>query len=171
MSATRPVIDAVVEHLQAAIPWVIVEAFPERPSEYQFIHPTGAILVGYGGSKFTALEHLGSIAQQRDITLVLTVIGSNLHGDEGTLAILDETRLAIVGFRPPNCLPCHLLAERFLSEDAGAWQYELTVQTETQQVQVYKPDGNPLFIQARYRHEGNPLDPDLKPNPKSNNKE
>ena len=50
MSATRPIIDAVVEHLQAAIPWVSVEAFPERPSEYQFIHPVGAILVGYGGS-------------------------------------------------------------------------------------------------------------------------
>ena len=33
MSATRPIIDAVVEHLQAAIPWVSVEAFPERPSE------------------------------------------------------------------------------------------------------------------------------------------
>ena len=99
MSATRPVIDAVVEHLQTAIPWVIVEAFPERPSEYQFIHPTGAILVGYGGSKFTDLEHLGNIAQQRDMTLVLTVIGSNLHGDEGTLAILDEARMASNVFR------------------------------------------------------------------------
>lgn len=31
MSTTRPIIDAVVEHLQAAIPWVSVEAFPERP--------------------------------------------------------------------------------------------------------------------------------------------
>lgn len=162
MSATRPVIDSVVEHLQQAIPWVIVEAFPERPSEYQFIHPTGVILVGYGGSKFTDLEHLGSIAQQRDITLVLTIIGSNLHGDEGTLAILDETRLAIVGFRPPNCLPCHLLAERFLSEDAGAWQYELTVQTETQQVQVYQPENKPLFTRTRPRESGDPHEQDLK---------
>ncbi len=162
VSATRPVIDAVVEHLQTAIPWVIVEVFPERPSEYQFIHPTGAILVGYGGSKFTDLEHLGNIAQQRDMTLVLTVIGSNLHGDEGTLAILDEARLAIVGFRPPNCLPCHLLQERFLNEDAGAWQYELTVQTETQQVEVCKPNTNPLLIKVHGRLNGNALNPDLK---------
>lgn len=44
MSATRPIIDAVVEHLQAAIPWVSIEAFPERPSEYQFIHPVGGNL-------------------------------------------------------------------------------------------------------------------------------
>ena len=147
VSATRPVIDAVVEHLQTAIPWVIVEVFPERPSEYQFIHPTGAILVGYGGSKFTDLEHLGNIAQQRDMTLVLTVIG----------------RLAIVGFRPPNCLPCHLLQERFLNEDAGAWQYELTVQTETQQVEVCKPNTNPLLIKVHGRLNGNALNPDLKP--------
>lgn len=162
MSATRPVIDSVVEHLQQAIPWVIVEAFPERPSEYQFIHPTGAILVGYGGSKFTDLEHLGSIAQQRDITLVLTIIGRNLHGDEGTLAILDETRLAIVGFRPTNCLPCHLLQERFLNEDSGAWQYELTVQTETQQVQVHQPETKPLFTRTRPRESGDPHEQDLK---------
>lgn len=163
MSATRPIIDAVVAHLQAAIPWVVVETFPERPSEYQFIHPTGAILVGYGGSKFTALEHVGFIAQQRDMTLVLTIIGSNLHGDEGTLSILDEARLAMVGFTPPNCQPCHLLAERFLSEDAGAWQYELTVQTETQQVQTCQAQDNPLFLAVRLRRNGNPLDPDLKP--------
>ncbi len=127
MSTTRPIIDAVVEHLQAAIPWVSVEAFPERPSEYQFIHPVGAILVGYGGSKFGDIEQLGRIAQQRDVRLMLTVFGSSLNADDGTLAILDETRLAMVGFAPPNCRPCHLISEEFLAEDAGAWQYQLVL--------------------------------------------
>lgn len=31
MSTTRPIIDAVVEHLQAAIPWVSVEAAVRIP--------------------------------------------------------------------------------------------------------------------------------------------
>lgn len=151
MSATRPIIDAVVEHLQAAIPWVSVEAFPERPSEYQFIHPVGAILVGYGGSKFGDIEQLGRIAQQRDVRLVLTVFGSSLNADDGTLAILDETRLAMVGFAPPNCRPCHLISEEFLAEDAGAWQYQLVLQTETQQVEVCCEEKRPPFNAAAYR--------------------
>lgn len=151
MSATRLIIDAVVEHLQAAIPWVSVEAFPERPSEYQFIHPVGAILVGYGGSKFGEIEQLGRIAQQRDVRLVLTVFGSSLNADDGTLAILDEARLAMVGFAPPNCRPCHLISEEFLAEDAGAWQYQLVLQTETQQVEVCREEKRPPFNAAAYR--------------------
>lgn len=165
MSATRPIIEAVATHLQEKIAWVQVDIFPERPADYQFIHPTGAVLVGYQSSKFTAIEGLGTIAQQRDLTLHLTIIGAHLHGDDGALAILDEVRLAIVGFKPPNCLPCSLLQERFLSEDAGAWQYELTVQTTTQQVQVCQPENLPVFTQMRTRHTGDPLAPDLKPKP------
>ncbi|XXQ68997.1 Gp37 family protein [Neisseriaceae bacterium B1] len=163
MSATRPIIEAVAAHLQQKIAWVQVDIFPENPSDYQFIHPTGAVLVGYQSSKFTQIEGLGTIAQQRDVVLHLTIIGAHLHGDDGALAILDEVRLAIVGFKPPNCLPCHLLQERFLSEDAGAWQYELTVQTETQQVQVCQSDNLPVFIQTRPRREDKPLAGDLKP--------
>lgn len=162
MSATRPIIDAVVEHLQAAIPWVSVEAFPERPSEYQFIHPVGAILVGYGGSKFGEIEQLGRIAQQRDVRLMLTVFGSSLNADDGTLAILDETRLAMVGFAPPSCQPCHLISEEFLAEDAGAWQYQLVLQTETQQVEVCRQTQHPLFIAAHYRRSDQDLNPRFK---------
>lgn len=165
MSATRPIIEAVAAHLQEKIAWVQVDIFPERPADYQFIHPTGAVLVGYQSSKFTQIEGLGTIAQQRDLTLHLTIIGAHLHGDDGALAILDEVRLAIVGFKPPNCLPCSLLQERFLSEDAGAWQYELTVQTTTQQVQVCQPENLPVFVQMRTRHTGDPLAPDLTPKP------
>ena len=113
----------------------------------------------------TTQEALGRIAQQRDVTLSLTIMGVGWHSDEGTLAILDEVRLAIVGYRPPNCQMCHLIHEQFLSEDAGAWQYELLVQTETQQVQQITQPDLPKFIQARTRREGTALEPDLKPNP------
>lgn len=153
MSATRPIIDAVCQHLQAAIPWVQVDVFPEKPSEYQFIHPTGAVLVGYQSSSFGKIEGLGMIAQQRDVVLHLTVIGANLHGDDGALAILDEVRLAVVGFTPPDCEPCHLLAEHFLSEAAGAWQYELTVQIETQQVERRQPAHLPRLTQVLHRNQ------------------
>ena len=165
MSATQPIIDALRDHLQQAIPWVQVDEFPERPADYQFIHPVGAVLVAYQSSQFTAIEGLGHIAQQRNITLQLTVIGASLHGDSGALAILDEVRLAIVGFAPPNCLPCHLIREPFLSENAGAWQYALTVQTETQQVERRQPENLTTFVHTLHRQRGEPLNPQLKPKP------
>ena len=163
MSATLPILTALRAHLQAALPAYEVALFPDHPDGYRFIHPKGAVLIGYQGSKFTKLEALGMIAQQRDVTLSLTIMGVGWHSDEGTLAILDEVRLAIVGSRPPNCQMCHLIHEQFLSEDAGAWQYELLVQTETQQVQQITQPDLPKFIQARTRREGEALEPDLKP--------
>ena len=163
MSATLPILTALRTHLQAALPAYEVALFPDRPDGYRFIHPKGAVLIGYQGSKFTKLEALGMIAQQRDVTLSLTIMGVGWHSDEGTLAILDEVRLAIVGYRPPNCQMCHLIHEQFLSEDAGAWQYELLVQTETQQVQQITEPNLPKLTSVYTRQSTDPLNPDLTP--------
>ena len=163
MSATLPILTALRDHLQAALPGYEVALFPDRPDSYRFIHPLGAVLIGYQGSKFTQLESLGMIAQQRDITLNLTVFGRGVHHDGAALDLLDALRLALVGYTPPNCQPCHLLSEGFLSEDGGAWQYQLTAQTETQQVQQIHAADLPKFIHARARHADAALDPDLKP--------
>ena len=165
MSATRPILTAVRDHLQTALPEYAVELFPDRPDSYRFIHPKGAVLVGYQGSRFTQLESLGMIAQQRDITLHLTVFGRGLHHDGAALDLLDAVRLAIVGYTPPDCLPCHLLAEAFLSEDGGAWQYELRAQTETQQVQLSAASNLPLLVRVHNRLQGAPLNPNLKTKP------
>ena len=163
MSATLPILTALRAHLQAALPAYEVALFPDRPDGYRFIHPKGAVLIGYQGSKFTKLEALGMIAQQRDITLNLTVFGRGVHHDGAALDLLDALRLALVGYRPPNCQPCHLLAEGFLSEDGGAWQYELRAQTETQQVQQITEPNLPKLTSVYTRQSTDPLNPDLTP--------
>lgn len=146
MSATLTILTALRDHLQAALPGYEVALFPDHPDSYRFIHPRGAVLIGYQGSKFTKLEALGMIAQQRDITLNLTVFGRGLHGDGAALDLLDALRLALVGYTPPSSLK---------KPSASKWQ---------QVQQITQPD-LPKFIQARTRREGTALEPDLKPNP------
>lgn len=161
MSATRPILIAVQQHLQTALPDYAVDLFPDNPSQYRFIHPKGAVLVGYQGSKFTAIEGLGMIAQQRNLTLALTILGRGVHHDGAALDLLDAVRLAMVGFTPPNCLPCHLISEQFLSEEGGRWQYELLLQTETQQVQQCADEQLPKFVAMYARQPSDPHHPDL----------
>ncbi|EGV38447.1 MULTISPECIES: Gp37 family protein [Neisseria] len=163
MAATVPILQAVTEWLQEQLPDAEVRLFPDNPATYRFIHPRGAVLVGYQGSKFGSIEQLGAISQQRVMTLHLTVFGRGLHNDGAALDLLDRLRLAVVGYQPPACLPCHLISEQFLSEDGGAWQYQLLVQTETHQVQQCREEKQPLFVAARYRQNGDPTEPDLKP--------
>ncbi|MBF0802906.1 MULTISPECIES: Gp37 family protein [unclassified Neisseria] len=166
MAATVPILQAVVSWLQDELPDAEVRLFPDDPATYRFIHPKGAVLVGYQGSKFGRIEQLGAISQQRVITLHLTVFGRGLHNDGAALDLLDRLRLAVAGYQPPHCLPCHLISEQFLSENAGSWQYQLLVQTETHQVQQCRAEQAPLFTAARYRRDGQPPEPDLKPRPK-----
>lgn len=163
MAATVPILQAVTEWLQEQLPDAEVRLFPDNPATYRFIHPRGAVLVGYQGSKFGSIEQLGVISQQRVMTLHLTVFGRGLHNDGAALDLLDRLRLAVVGYQPPACLPCHLISEQFLSEDGGAWQYQILIQTETHQVQQCREEQKPLFVAARYRQNGDPIEPDLKP--------
>ena len=55
MSATLTILTALRDHLQAALPGYEVALFPDHPDSYRFIHPRGAVLIGYQGSKFTKL--------------------------------------------------------------------------------------------------------------------
>lgn len=163
MSATVPILQDLTAHLQAALPELAVDLFPDRPSEYRFMHPVGAVLVQYQGSRFERPQALQAIVQQRLLNIHLTVFGRNLHHDWGALAILDNIRLAVVGYAPIDCSPIHLLSEGFLDETAGAWQYELRLQTETVQVQSCPADQRPRLTRILARQDGDPLNPDLTP--------
>lgn len=135
MSATLPILSAFKERLIDQVLGYEVQLFPDKPQEYRFIHPNGAILIGYESSKFAKPEATELVVQQRVITVALTVFARNLHNDNGALAMLDSIRLALTGWRPPNCLPIQLGDERFLDETGGTWQYQLRLQTETQQIE------------------------------------
>lgn len=163
MAATVPILQAVVDWLQDNLPDAEVRLFPDNPAGYRFLHPKGAVLVGYQGSKFGQIEQLGNISQQRVLTLHLTVFGRGLHHDGAALDLLDRLRLAVTGFKPPHCLPCHLISEQFAGEDGGAWQYSLLVQTETHQVQRCREQPKPTLTTVHYRREDQPQNPDLKP--------
>ena len=165
MSATRQILTSILTHLQAALPTYAVELFPENPNGYRFIHPKGAVLIGYQGSKFKELDDVDLIVQQRNVVVDFTVFGRGVHTDGGALDLLDGLRLAIVGFKPVNCQRCHLIEETFLAEDAGAWQYQLRIQTETMQVEKRAEPNLPKFVEALYRQHDQPLDPNLKPKP------
>ena len=56
MSATLTILTALRDHLQAALAGYEVALFPDTTVTYRFIHPRGAVMIGYQGSKFTKLE-------------------------------------------------------------------------------------------------------------------
>ena len=151
MSATLPILQSIRDHIEQKTTSFSIELFPDDLDRYNLIDQYGAVLVQYAGSKFESLDSTDIIQQRRKVLIALTVIARSQHDDTGALEMLDQLRLAIVGFKPTNCTACHLISEEFAGEDSGLWQYQLIIQTETWQVEAHQPQNLPKFTAARYR--------------------
>lgn len=171
MSATLPILNAFKARLNAHFPDWQTDLMPNVPSNYYLSHPNGAILISYAGSKFGKPRPTQAVTQDRTVHVVLTVIARNLHNDHNALDLLDALRLAVVGFRPPNCLPCYLVEEAYDGRDdaTGTWTYQLVLATETVQVEQRQAvETQPKFATLIARRQGEPLDDRLKPNSEEN---
>lgn len=141
MSATMPILTAFKQHLSAKFLDYSVDLMPNVPTDYYLAHPNGAIIISYAGSKFAPKSTTNIVIQERIVHIAISVIARSLHSDSGALNTLDELRLAIVGFKPPNCKECWLIDESYDGNDeqTGVWIYQLIIATTTMQVEQTKP--------------------------------
>lgn len=136
---TVAILDDVVAKLNAEMPDMPAELFPENPAAYRLNHPKGALLLSFPGSQFDALLMSGhniptqpgrSRPQARTVGLTVTVVLRQLNGKDGAVDALDDVRDALRGFRPTGCRSdLQFVAERFLGEMDGNWQYAVDVVT------------------------------------------
>lgn len=164
MSATQPILEDIKQHLAEGLTDCEVALFPNQPETYHLSHINGAVLISYLTSKFEKPRATQAVTQVRHVQIALTVLTRDLHDDVGALNLLDELRLLITGFRPQNCGECWLVDEFFNGSDekTGIWQYQLIVQTETQQVQQVPVQNLPKFVTSHLRRTDQAVRPDLK---------
>lgn len=131
--------DVIVARLQAGFPNLEVKAFPDRPEDYRFTHPTGSLLLHYRGADFGETQGIGTISLRRKLLWDVTVYAKSLHshigtrvfdaqgtlqGKGGALLLLDALRAHLTGWRPKGAVT-GMMPERedFLNRDASAWIY------------------------------------------------
>ncbi|UTH73976.1 Gp37 family protein [Chromobacterium sp. IIBBL 290-4] len=153
MAATIEIIDALAARLQARLPSLAVEYFPERPAEYRLNHPAGALLVSYLGSQFAAPVDAGIVAQPRTVKLSVTVVLRQLNGRTGAVAVLDDVRRALVGYRLPDCRKLQAAGERFLGQTAGLWQYAVDFTALAMQVEEDDTADSPVLSQVNHEEQ------------------
>ena len=60
----RKIENSIIQKLKDSFPEVLVQGFPDKPSEFILLHPIGALLVHYQGSNYTNSNALGIISQE-----------------------------------------------------------------------------------------------------------
>lgn len=136
MAVTSEMLESLMLRLRTQMPTYAVEYFPEKPKDYRLNHSRGALLVSYIGSRFSASRDSSRKVQPRQVRLSVTLLLRQLNGREGAVAVLDDLRLALVGYRLPHCNSgIEAVDERFLGEVGGIWQYALDVSASAMQIE------------------------------------
>ncbi len=158
MSQTVQLMEALLARLQEHFGLeLMAELFPEAPAQYRLNHPRGAILVAYGRSQFGESEATDAVFQERKIIIRLTLVFRQLNGKDGVISYLDRIREALTGWYPPHCDKAFRpVAEQFLGQVQGVWQYAQDFSIRATQIQLVPPGNEPLLTRTTFEHEGFP---------------
>jgi len=132
----RTVENAIIERLQTSFPEILVDGFPDKPSEFILLHPVGALLVHYQGSNYTTTQALGFVTQVNQKEFSITIVTRNLRNNNGAYEYLDKVKAELSGFQIDECTSLMPTKDFFISENKGIWQYGINFTLKTQNIQT-----------------------------------
>ena len=132
----RNVENAIIERLQTSFPEILVDGFPDKPSEFILLHPVGALLVHYQGSNYTTTQALGFVTQVNQKEFSITIVTRNLRNNNGAYEYLDKIKAELSGFQIDECTSLIPTKDFFISENKGIWQYGINFTLKTQNIQT-----------------------------------
>ena len=128
--------NCIIETLKQNFPELLVQGFPDKPSEFRLLHPTGALLIHYQGSNYTNTQALGFVTQENKKEFSVTVITRNLRANNGAYEFIDRVKETLSGFKIDECTSLLPTKDYFISENAGIWQYGINFTLITQNIQT-----------------------------------
>lgn len=133
----RQIENSIIDKLKTDFPEVLVEGFPDKPSEFILLHSIGALLVHYQGSNYTNSESLGYIVQDNKKEFSITIVTRNLRANQGAYEYLDKVKAALTAFQVDECTKLMPTKDFFISENGGIWQYGINFTLTTTNIQDF----------------------------------
>lgn len=133
----RDIEDSIIELLKTSFPEILVQGFPDKPSEFILLHSKGALLVHYQGSNYSNSEALGFISQENKKEFAITIVTRNLRTNDGAYEYIDKVKSVLTGFEPKGCSKLMPSKDYFISENNGIWQYGANFTLTTPNIQEY----------------------------------
>jgi len=133
----REIENSIIKELKTTFPEVLVQGFPEKPSEFILLHSVGALLVHYQGSNYTNSQSLGYIVQDNKKEFSITIVTRNLRANQGAYEYLDKVKATLTGFQIDECTKLMPTKDFFISENGGIWQYGINFTLTTTNIQDF----------------------------------
>ena len=93
----REIENNIIEKLKDTFPNILVQGFPDKPSEFLLLHSIGALLVHYQGSTYSNTDALGFVSQENKKEFSITVVTRNLRTNDGAYELIDKIKSVLTG--------------------------------------------------------------------------
>ena len=133
----REIENNIIEKLKDTFPNILVQGFPDKPSEFFLLHSIGALLVHYQGSTYSNTDALGFVSQENRKEFSITVVTRNLRTNDGAYELIDKIKSVLTGFEIKGCSELSPSKDFFISENNGIWQYGINFTLTTPNIQEY----------------------------------
>nr|DAU52940.1 MAG TPA: tail completion protein [Caudoviricetes sp.] len=133
----REIENSIITKLKTEFPEILVEGFPDKPSEFILLHPIGALLIHYQGSNYSTTNALGFISQENKKGFSITVVTRNLRSNQGAYEYIDKVKEVLTGYQIDECSKLMPIRDNFISENGGIWQYGIDFTLTTTNIQTY----------------------------------
>jgi len=142
--------NSIISRLKEDLSELHIKGFPEKPDQFNLLHPKGAVLIHYQGATYSSTKSTSSIIQEKKLEFSATVVMRHLRSNDGAYEVLDKVRELLTGFNIDGCSKISMLKEHFLLENAGIWQYAINFSLNSQSIENQDTQGLPLFKQGEF---------------------
>lgn len=126
----------IIEKLKSKLTDLLIDAFPEKPQDFVFTHPKGAVLVHYQGGSYGNIQSTDIIFQDKKMEYAITIVTRSLRTkNSGAYSLLEQVKSILTGFRIDGCSKMHPTKEGFLTENNGIWQYTINFEFTTPSIE------------------------------------
>jgi len=143
---------AFINWLNAEMPDLPTEAFPDNPAGYDLLSENGVVLVRYNGTTYGEVETLGMTTQTGETEFVLSVLAYSLSAASGVYANLSKVIRTVQGKTFPGATAVKLKNIAFAGVENGRWQYDMTVLLEMPEIEPAEQEPFNLFNQITIRN-------------------
>lgn len=130
----------------------VIDAMPEDQSQFKDIANKTNISVCYQNSKWDLPNSTSAIMQNERETYGILIRSMRRKGPKGIYEAIELVKQTLLGFKLPDCVHGFAFGEFTIQakEQGREWQYQLTIWTRSQIVQVDREPVAPQTTQVTY---------------------
>ncbi len=126
---------ALLERLAAKITGLEVGLYPEKPEEFELVHPTGAVLVRFEAADYTKPLPTDIVTQDVTMEFLLVVVTRSLNGEGGAKEVIGDLLDVLRGYQIPGCSKIYPTKITLISENEGIWQHGVQIALVTRELE------------------------------------